>query len=131
MASGQRPRDGVSAEQRVNGSTFALVAVATHVRSSSRRLIPLAQVSSAWRLSEQAGKRAGLSKSARHRSVAAQEVRNLGARKPRQNLVPFAENRTNASAITSHPPPEVSLGGFQQATIAVESYCDLPVPAPH
>lgn len=111
---------------RKNSVSRATRPAARKVLSSSR-LFMCGADGSTIRVVQQPGKRAGLPEPARHRGVAAQEVRDLGPRKPREDSVPFLKDRAHRPAISSHPARKTPAGRFQQPVIAPESSGDLAV----
>ena len=78
-------------------------------------------------LIQHSGKRAGLSKSARQRGIALQEVGDLGAREPCEDSVPFQKGGANLPSIPGHPAFEVGAGDFEHALVAAEPGCNLAI----
>jgi hypothetical protein len=74
----------------------------------------------ALRLRQHPGERTGLSKPARHRRIASQQVSDFSAGQPPENAVPFLKNQPNRLAIPSHPAPEVLAGDLKPLAMPAE-----------
>ena len=106
-----------------NSVSRATLAAAHNAISSSRFFMSLPD-GEPFALTQDARKRSGLAEPSRHGSIAEQKSGNLRTGQPAENPIPFPENRSDASSISSHPAAEIAPGKRQHARIAAELASD-------
>ena len=106
-----------------NSVSRATLAAARNAISSSRFFMRLPDCDP-FALTQDARKRSGLAEPSRHGSIAEQKSGNLRTGQPAENPIPFQENRSDASSISSHPAAEIAPCKHQHARIAAELASD-------
>src|SRR5207247_6901452 len=106
-----------------NSVSRATLAAARNAISSSRCFMSLPD-GEPFALTQDARKRSGLAEPSRYGSIAEQKSGNLRTGQPAENPIPFQENWSDASSISSYLAAEIARSKHQHVRIAAELASD-------